>query len=257
MSESNRGAILLIGAGRMGGALLKGWIAAGFTDIRVVEPRLRPRCAELAARHDIALSADVAHADPDELAVAVLAIKPQVLKTQISMLQHLGATEAIVVSIAAGVTCGFLRSALGPSCDVVRAMPNLPGADRPGRHRPAHGAAHGARADRAFAESLMTPLGETFWVDDEGLIDAVTATSGSGPAYVFYLIECLAAAGRGAGVRAGRGGTASRAPPITRRGRASGRRSAAARRTAQDVTSPGGTTEAALKVLAAEMGSNP
>ena len=178
----------------MGGALLKGWIASGqFNAIRVVEPSPSQALRDLAAKGSIALSADLAHANLDDLCAAVIAIKPQILKTQVTMLQHLGATRAIVVSIAAGVTAGFLRSALGPSCDIVRAMPNLPGAV--GRGVIAlHAAAGTAADDRAFAESLMTPLGETFWVADEALIDSVTATSGSGPAYVFYLIECLTAA---------------------------------------------------------------
>jgi len=245
-------AILLVGAGRMGGALLKGWIASGRFAIRVIEPAPSPALRELAASGSIALSTDLAHADLDGLTAAVLAIKPQVLKTQVTMLQHLGATRAIVVSIAAGITMAFLRSALGPSGDIVRAMPNLPGAIGRGviaLHAPAGTAAD----DRALAESLMAPLGETFWVADEALIDSVTATSGSGPAYVFYLAECLAAAAVEQGLAPDVAARIARAT-ITGAGAlldADPRPPADLR---NDVASPGGTTEAALKILMAPDG---
>ncbi len=247
--------ILLLGAGKMGGALLRGWIAAGRSNIRVVDPKPSDELKDLAAKGAIQLSPTVHEADLNGIAAAVIAIKPQVLKDQVATLQHIGATEAIVISIAAGITCGFLRSALGPSCDVVRAMPNLPGSIGRGviaLHAPAHTAA----ADRATAEGLMAPLGETFWVDDENLIDAITATSGSGPAYVFYLAECLAAASVEQGFAPDVAAKIARAT-ITGSGAlldADPRPPADLRK---DVTSPGGTTEAALKVLAAPDGLEP
>lgn len=239
----------------MGGALLRGWLAAGRGNIRVVDPKPSDELNALAASGAIRLSATVNEADLNGLAAAVIAIKPQVLKDQVSTLQHIGATEAIVVSIAAGVTCGFLRAALGPSCDVIRAMPNLPGAIGKGvigMHAPSHT----ANEDRAFAEGLMAPLGETFWVEDENLIDAVTATSGSGPAYVFYLAECLTAAAIDSGFAPDVAAKIARAT-ITGAGALldSDPRPPADLR--KDVTSPGGTTEAALKVLMAADGLEP
>ena len=251
MSDGN--AILLIGAGRMGGALLKGWIASGrFGTIRVIEPVPSGELRTLAEKRAIALSAAIHETDLDGLGAAVLAVKPQILKAQIAMLQHLGATEAIVVSIVAGVTTGFLRSALGPSCDVIRAMPNLPGSIGKGviaLHAPSGTAA----ADRVFAESLMAPLGETFWVDDEASIDSVTATSGSGPAYVFYLVECLAAAAVEQGLAPEVAAKIARAT-ITGAGALLEADARAPSELRRDVTSPGGTTEAALKVLMAPDG---
>jgi pyrroline-5-carboxylate reductase len=245
-------AILLIGAGKMGTALLRGWITAGYRDIQIVEPSPSDALRALTPQADIRIFPDVTKADLDCLGAAVIAVKPQVLKVQVSMLQHLGATRAIVISIAAGVTAGFLRSGLGPACDVIRAMPNLPGSIGKGVIA-LHAPPHTASEDRALAESLMKPLGETFWVADEALIDSITATSGSGPAYVFYMVECLAAAAIEQGFAPDVAAKIARAT-ITGSGAlldADPRPPEALRR---DVTSPGGTTEAALKVLAAPDG---
>jgi pyrroline-5-carboxylate reductase len=247
--------ILLIGAGKMGTALLRGWVTAGYRDIQVVEPNPGEALSALAQQANIRVFPDVAKADLECLAAAVIAVKPQVLKQQTSMLQHLGATRAVVISIAAGVTAGFLRSGCGPSCDIVRAMPNLPGSIGKGVVA-LHAPPHTAHEDREVAESLMKPLGETFWVADEALIDAITATSGSGPAYVFYLVECLAAAAVEQGFTPDVAAKIARAT-ITGSGAlldADPRPPEALRK---DVTSPGGTTEAALKVLAAPDGLEP
>jgi pyrroline-5-carboxylate reductase len=249
-----RDTLLLIGAGKMGTALLRGWVG-GPHDILIVEPNPGEALRALAEQEGARIVADFAQADLDCLVAAVIAVKPQVLKTQTSMLQHLGATRAIVISIAAGVTCGFLRAALGPSSDVIRAMPNLPGSI--GRGITAlHAAAGTAAEDRALAESLMRPLGQTFWVEDEALIDSVTALSGSGPAYVFHLVECLAAAAVEQGFAPDIAAKIARAT-ITGAGAlldADPRPPDALRK---DVTSPGGTTEAALKVLMAPDGLEP
>jgi pyrroline-5-carboxylate reductase len=247
--------VLLIGAGKMGTALLRGWLTAGYRDIQVVEPNPGEALRSLAQQGNVRVFADFAKVDLECVEAAVIAVKPQVLKAQTVMLQHLGATRAIIVSIAAGVTTGFLRSGCGPSCDVIRAMPNLAGAIAKGIVA-LHAPLHTAHEDRELAESLMKPLGETLWVEDESLIDAVTATSGSGPAYVFYLVECLAAAAVEQGFAPDVAARIARAT-ITGAGAlldADPRPPEALRK---DVTSPGGTTEAALKVLAAPDGLEP
>ena len=250
---TSNGAVLLVGAGRMGGALIKGWIAAGdFTAIHVVEPQPSQTAKALAARGEIILHSEFKRDEFPRLAAIVLAIKPQVLKTQAALLRDSGATGALVLSIAAGITSGFLDSQLGGQTRVVRAMPNTPGAIGRGITVLFENSGLG-EDDRALAEALMAALGKTIWLDDEALMDAVTAVSGSGPAYVFLMTEALAEAGRAQGLDASVAEQLARAT-VAGAGALlmSDARSAAELR--REVTSPGGTTEAALNVLMAQDG---
>jgi pyrroline-5-carboxylate reductase len=182
----------------------------------------------------------------------VLAVKPQVLKSETALLGALAKSGALVLSIAAGITTERLAAGLGSRTRLVRAMPNTPGAIGQGI-TVLYGAGALSDADRTLAEALMASLGETLWLQDEGLMDAVTAVSGSGPAYVFLLAEALAEAGRAEGLDAA---TAERLARATIAG--SGALLAAGGRPAADlrkeVTSPGGTTEAALEILMAPDG---
>ncbi len=194
-----KNAVLLLGAGRMGGALLQGWIASRrYSSIYVVEPNPAPAIAGFAARKKITLAKTF---DPKVRPRAiVIALKPQIIKSETALLNDLGKTSALIVSIAAGITTKFLRHALGPDGAIVRTVPNTPGAI--GRGITALYAPPGTtKADRVFAEALMVPLGETLWFDSEAAMDAVTALSGSGPAYVFFLVEALARAGIAQGWR--------------------------------------------------------
>ncbi len=247
MTEAS-GAVLLIGAGRMGGALIKGWLAAGrFSAIHVVEPQASDAARALAASGAVTLHAEFDAGRLPKVSAIVLAIKPQVLKGESVLLRELGRTGALVVSIAAGVTTAFLRAHLGQGVHLVRAMPNTPGAIGQGI-TVLCGDGNLPAADRALAETLMASLGETLWLGDESLMDAVTAVSGSGPAYVFLMAEALAEAGRSQGLDAE---TAERLARATVSGsgallKADGRPASELRR---EVTSPGGTTEAALRVL--------
>jgi pyrroline-5-carboxylate reductase len=252
MMAVSSGAVLLIGAGRMGGALIQGWLAANrFSAIHAVEPYPSDTLKALAGAGAITLH-DSFEAGSLPLDAAVLAVKPQVLKGETALLQNLGKTRALVLSIAAGVTTGFLSAGLGPDARLVRAMPNTPGAIGQGITVLYADAKLGA-ADRALAQMLMASLGETLWLADETLMDAVTAVSGSGPAYVFLMAEALAEAGRAQGLDAA---TADRLARATVSGAgallAADTRAAAALR--KEVTSPGGTTEAALDVLMAPEG---
>ncbi len=251
-SKTGTGVVLLVGAGRMGAALLKGWIAGKrFSAIHVIEPAPSATVKKLAARKAIELHGDMDKRLP-RLAAIVLAIKPQVLKGERDLLAALGKTGALVLSIAAGVTTTFLAKALGPKARLVRAMPNTPGAIGKGITA-LYASMKLSPGDRALAQMLTAVLGETLWLDDEGLMDAVTAVSGSGPAYVFLLAEALAAAARAQGLDEA---TADRLARATVSG--SGALLAADARAAADlrreVTSPGGTTEAALNVLMARGG---
>jgi pyrroline-5-carboxylate reductase len=247
------GAVLLIGAGRMGGALIKGWIAAkSFSAIHVVEPLPSDELKTAAAERVVHLHARFAAEELPPLSSIVLAVKPQVLKSETTLLGALGKTGALILSIAAGITTKHLMAELGPRTPLVRAMPNTPGAIGQGI-TVLYGAGTLRDTDRALAEALMASLGETLWLTDETLMDAVTAVSGSGPAYVFLLAEALTEAGRAEGLDAT---TADRLARATIAG--SGALLAAVAHPAaalrKEVTSPGGTTEAALEVLMAPDG---
>ncbi len=236
----------------MGSALIKGWLAAErFSAIHVVEPAPSAGLKGLARKRAISVHRELPASLPP-LAAVVLAIKPQVLKGEGDLLGTLGKTGALVLSIAAGIGTKMLRSKLGGRAPLIRAMPNTPGAIGRGITVLCAGGKLSAK-DRALAEALMSPLGEMLWIDDEALMDAVTAVSGSGPAYVFLLAEALASAGRAQGLD---GATAERLARATVAG--AGALLAADARPASDlrkeVTSPGGTTEAGLTVLMAEDG---
>ena len=253
MTAPASGAVLLIGAGRMGGALIRGWIAAkSFSAIHVVEPLPSDEVKAAVAQHAIHLHTAFAAEELPSLSAVVLAVKPQVLKGETALLAALGRTGALVLSIAAGITTERLTAGLGPRARLVRAMPNTPGAIGQGI-TVLYGAGTLSDTDRALAEALMASLGETLWLTDEALMDAVTAVSGSGPAYVFLLVEALTEAGRSEGLDAA---TAERLARATIAGSgallAAGARPAAALR--KEVTSPGGTTEAALEILMAPDG---
>jgi len=237
----------------MGGALIRGWIAAkSFSAIHVVEPLPSDEVKAAVAQHAIHLHTAFAAEELPSLSAVVLAVKPQVLKGETALLAALGRTGALVLSIAAGITTERLTAGLGPRARLVRAMPNTPGAIGQGI-TVLYGAGTLSDTDRALAEALMASLGETLWLTDEALMDAVTAVSGSGPAYVFLLVEALTEAARAEGLDAT---TAERLARATIAGSgallAAGTQPAAALR--KEVTSPGGTTEAALEILMAPEG---
>jgi len=253
MTGPASGAVLLIGAGRMGGALIKGWLAAkSFRAIHVVEPQISPSLQMLADTGAITLHRSFEAKRLPALDAVVLAIKPQILKGETDLLGALGTTGALVLSIAAGTTTNFLRAGLASGGRLVRAMPNTPGAIGQGI-TVLYSDPSLASEDRTLAEKLMSALGETLWLQAEALMDAVTAVSGSGPAYVFLMAEALAEAGRAQGLDQA---TADRLARATISG-AGALLSADARAVSElrkEVTSPGGTTEAALRVLMAQDG---
>ncbi len=248
-------ALLLVGCGKMGGALLRGWLDRGFVQrLVVVEPG--PGAAGFSGKPGVELlaSAEAVAADLAP-AVIVLAVKPQAMAEVLTAYRRFVASGTLFLSIAAGKTLKFFASALGADAAVVRAMPNTPAAIGRGI-AVACANAQVSPAQRALAERLLSAVGEVGWVAHEPLIDAVTAVSGSGPAYVFLLIECLAKAGVAAGLPVD---LASRLARATVAGSGELARlspeSAAALR--ESVTSPGGTTRAALDVLMASDGLEP
>ncbi|MFQ5466499.1 MAG: pyrroline-5-carboxylate reductase, partial [Kiloniellaceae bacterium] len=249
------GSLLLVGCGKMGGALLDGWLRHGAAprDIFVVEPNpdmatgLQGRGVTVAA----GLHALPAHVAP---AVIVLAIKPQQTDAAVPGLAPYAGRGGVLLPIVAGRTIGYFERSLGAP-PIVRAMPNTPAAVGRGMSVLCANAAASA-AQRQVCEALMGAVGEVAWVDDEGLLDAVTAVSGGGPAYVFLLIECLARAGVEAGLPEDLAMDIARAT-VAGAGELVFRSEQPASTLRRNVTSPAGTTLEALKVLMAEDGLQP
>jgi pyrroline-5-carboxylate reductase len=243
--------ILLVGAGKMGSAMLEGWLALGLDPrwAAVLEPQPTRELAALAGR---GLRLNPAPSTIGEVAAIVIAVKPQVAAEVVATLTPFVGAGTAVVSIMAGRTLAFLEQALTQRAALVRAMPNTPAAIGRGITVAVPNVRVSAR-QRELVHALLSAIGAVEWIDDEALMDAVTAVSGSGPAYVFLLAEALALAGARAGLPddlaarlaratvAGSGELLARSPldPATLR---------------QNVTSPGGTTAAALDVLMAENG---
>jgi len=247
------GTLVLVGAGKMGGALLEGWLRLALDPKHVVvlEPHPSAELAGLVNR-GVRLNPDVASLD--EASAIILAVKPQVAPDVAPRLKSLVGASTIVVSIMAGRTLRFLEGAL-PGAAIVRSMPNTPAAIGRGI-TVAVPNARVTEAQRAVADALLRATGAVEWVDDEGLLDAVTAVSGSGPAYVFLLAETLARAGEAAGLPAGLAARLARAT-VAGSGELLHRSPLDAAKLRENVTSPGGTTAAALDVLMGENGLDP
>jgi pyrroline-5-carboxylate reductase len=246
------GTLLLVGAGKMGGAMLEGWQRLGLDPRRIVvlDPQPAPEVTALAEK---GLRLNPPAEAISNVSVIVLAVKPQTAPEATAGLQPLIGHDTLVLSIMAGRTLGFLEQALpGP---VVRAMPNTPAAVARGI-TVAVANQRVSPAQRERAHLLLTAIGAVEWIDDEALMDAVTAVSGSGPAYVFLLAETLARAGEGAGLPAKLAQTLARAT-IAGSGELLHRSPLDAATLRQNVTSPGGTTAAALEVLHSPDGLQP
>ncbi len=240
---------LLVGCGKMGGAMLKGWIDQGAAaeSVTIVEP---DAVAADRTRTEFGVHAV---AGPDALAegyspeIVIFAVKPQGLDGIAPSYARFTGPETVFLSIAAGKPIRFFEHALGGGAAIVRCMPNTPAAV--GRGITAACAnPHVAEAQRVLCQGLLEAVGEVVWVEDEALLDPVTAVSGSGPAYVFLMIECLAEAGVAQGLPADIAARLARATVIGS-GELARQSSEPADQLRRDVTSPGGTTEAALQVL--------
>jgi len=244
--------VILIGAGRMGGALLNGWAKSQFAPLIAVEPQPSPALKRLARRHQIALFARVDSIHSLRASACIVALKPQVLNLEAARLRPIAESGALMISIAAGTNTATLKKAWGPKARIVRAMPNTPGAI--GKGITALFAAKGVSTkDKALAQRLLAALGETVWLKSEKDVDVVTAVSASGPAYVFLLVEALAAAAFAEGLPLALAEKLARAT-IIGSGALLEADPSPPKRLRQNVTSPGGTTEAALKILLAKDG---
>ncbi len=245
--------LVLVGAGKMGGALLQGWLRLGLkgSACTVLDPSISEEILQLGRTNGIKFNPDLHDIKPPD--VLVLAIKPQILSSASPDLAIIASSQTIVISVLAGKTLADLHASMPYAGGIIRAMPNTPAAIGQG----ITGAFAGTSITSnglEMATTLLQAIGKVEWLKDEDQIDAVTAVSGSGPAYVFYLVECLEKAAIEVGLP----------PEIARHfARAtlegSGQLLAHMPNTTpqtlrQNVTSPGGTTAAALDILMAEDG---
>jgi pyrroline-5-carboxylate reductase len=239
-----QGTIVLAGAGKMGSAMLSGWLAQGLAakNVVVIEPQPSDDIKALAAG-DIRLNPPAKHIG--QVAALVIALKPQAFREAGPGLRPYAGPSTLVVSIMAGMTIASIATICGGRA--VRAMPNTPAAIGRGI-TVAVAAKDVVDAQREAADALLRATGPVEWVDDEGLMDAVTAVSGSGPAYVFLLAEELARAGVAAGLPEALATRLAR-ETVSGSGELLHRSELSAATLRQNVTSPGGTTAAALEVL--------
>ncbi|QBR71222.1 pyrroline-5-carboxylate reductase [Beijerinckiaceae bacterium] len=244
--------LVLAGAGRMGEALLRAWLDQGYDPqkISVIEPQPSPSIAELAASRGFRLGAP--SRPPD---VLVLAMKPQSLDEAAAAVGTLAAVNTLVISILAGKTMADLAARLPNARAIARAMPNLPAAV--GRGITAVVANPSVTPlQHQIAEALLAATGQIEWLAEEGLINAVTAVVGSGPAYVFYFTECLAEAGLALGLPQDVAERLARAT-VEGAGELLFRSPETPAELRENVTSRGGTTAAALEILMAPDGLAP
>jgi pyrroline-5-carboxylate reductase len=243
--------ILLVGFGNMGQALVRGWLANGRAASGIAVVDAVPAARAVAATLGVAAHADTA-ACAARADVVVLAVKPNQLASVLPTCAAAAARGTVFLSIAAGKTLAEIGAGLGRASAVVRAMPNTPAAIGKGMTALVANAAV-SRAQRALCGELLAAVGAVAWLDDERHLDAVTAISGSGPAYVFLLIECFEQAAMELGLDAALAKQLALAT-VAGAGEYAAQAGESAAELRRRVTSPNGTTQAALEVLMGEPG---
>jgi len=240
-SEISRRGLVMLGCGKMGSAMLAGWLSGGLEAkaVHVIDPHP----SDWLHAQGVAINADL----PEAPAVLMIAVKPQMMQAALPQVARFGGGQTLILSVAAGTPISAYEAAFGPDAPVIRSMPNTPAAVGKGITA-IIGNVAATQADLDLAEGLLSAIGQVVRLSDEDQIDAVTGLSGSGPAYIFYMIDALAAAGVAQGLPpemamqlakatvAGAGVLAEEAAETPEQLRI-------------NVTSPGGTTQAGLAVL--------
>jgi pyrroline-5-carboxylate reductase len=237
--------LVLLGCGKMGGALLEGWLKGGLDPKRVQV--IDPQPSDWLKRQGVALNPD----SPGPATVALLAVKPQMMAAAAPALKPLAGTGTLFVSIAAGTPIAFFEGLFGAETPIVRVMPNTPAAVGRGISALV-GNARAGEDEMRMTEALMAAVGQTVRLDDEEQMHAVTGLSGSGPAYVFHMIEAMAGAGEAAGLAPELAMRLARAT-VSGAGALADASDESAEQLRKNVTSPGGTTAAGLGVLMDEL----
>lgn len=236
--------LALVGCGKMGGALLEGWLRLGLAPsaVAIFDPHLPAEQDDNLRQRGVSVNAAMLPAE-----IVVVAVKPQMLDALLPNLQPLMGPTTLVVSVVAGKTMAHFTQGLGGTPAIIRTIPNTPAAVGRGVTVGVANAAASV-AHRALAATLLGAVGAFEWIEDEGLMDAVTAVSGSGPAYVFHLVEALACAGKAQGLPEA---LAEKLARLTVEGAGELLRQSpfSPETLRQNVTSPAGTTAAALHYL--------
>lgn len=247
LTKSNAPSVLLAGCGKMGGSLLRRWLSdARFRSITVIEPHGLPPEFQNANIQACASAADIPPGSAFDL--IILAVKPQVIREVCIALKPLAGADTVILSIAAGTPLSVFEDVFGADTAIIRTMPNTPAAIGKGAIVVVGNKAC-TPAQKALANTALDGTGLVEWVSDENLMNAVTALSGSGPAYVFYLIEALEKAGTDIGLPNDLAQKLARQTVIGAAALAESDADIPATTLRKNVTSPGGTTEAALKTL--------
>ena len=246
---SLQGRLVLVGAGKMGSAMLQGWLQNGLSAQQTLV--FDPAAQDLPQ----GLSLNPNPSDVQDAEVIIIAVKPQVMEEVLPSIIELKKSKPLIISVAAGKTIASFAHHFGPDAAIIRTMPNTPAAV--GRGITAMVANENvSSAQKNLAIALLSAIGEVVSIDDEALIDAVTAVSGSGPAYIFYLTECMASAGEKLGLAPELAMQLARAT-VAGAGELMRQSGIPAATLRENVTSPKGTTYAALQVLMAENGLQP
>ncbi|MDO9413684.1 MAG: pyrroline-5-carboxylate reductase [Pseudolabrys sp.] len=242
------GHLVLLGAGKMGGAMLDGWLARGLKakNVIVLDPQAAKPIKAL-AKSGLSLNPKPGPKSKAEATAIIVAVKPQMAPDAVPPVGLYVGKSTLVISVMAGRTIKFLEDNLPPGTAIVRAMPNTPAAIGRGITVAVPNSTVTAK-QRKLTTELLAATGKVEWVSDEKLIDAVTATSGSGPAYVFLLVEAMTKAAIAAGLPADLAGRLAR-ETVSGSGELLHQSDLDAATLRQNVTSPGGTTAAALAVL--------
>ncbi|HVO04424.1 MAG TPA: pyrroline-5-carboxylate reductase [Candidatus Cybelea sp.] len=250
------GPLVLVGCGKMGGALLRGWLARGVDPKEVSAVDIKPVGLDDIREKGVRIVTSAAELPAGlKPALLLLAVKPQFMDEALADFRRHVGPEATFLSIAAGKTIVYFKDRLGPDAEIVRSMPNTPAAV--GRGVSVIYRDPAVRRERLdLCGALLSAVGKVEWVDQEDLLNAVTAVSGGGPAYVFLLIECLAEAARAAGLPADLAMRLAR-ETISGSGELARLSEESAAKLRENVTSPKGTTLEALKILMAEDGLQP
>lgn len=246
--------IALIGCGKMGSAMLRGWLSANIENrVHVLDPQGLPTEFNDYAPNPLSWYKDAdsfTEAKPNA-DIFVLAVKPQIMKAVCQSIKAVVPDHALILSIAAGQTISGFERLFGGRQPIIRAMPNTPAAIGKGITA-AVANPHVTSSQREQAQAVLDATGPVEWIEDEGWLDAITALSGSGPAYIFHMIEALAAAGEAAGLPADLSMRLARQTVIGAAALAETDADTSAATLRENVTSPGGTTAAALEVLMAD-----
>lgn len=240
-SDIAKRGLVLLGCGKMGSAMLEGWLAGGLpaTSVWVTDPNP----SDWVQAQGVHLNEDL----PNDPAIVLVAVKPQIMRDALPTLKPLGNGDTTFLSVAAGITIATFEQMLGDSTPVIRSIPNTPAAVKQGITA-IIGNDHVTEHQMQMAETLLAAIGQTVRLETEDQMDAVTGLSGSGPAYVFHLIECLARAGEAQGLDPELAMTLAKAT-VAGSGALAMQADETPSQLRVNVTSPNGTTQAGLEVL--------